>query len=150
MDPREAAGRRVLIFGSEETLRRLLALNLERRGYRVWVGTLAQIDAAETPDLILVDLGERGWEGAMERVRSRFAGVPVILLSPVWISTRKLERYAPACVLTKPFSLEALMRLTRSFGFGEQGEEVRPPGDPEEIPDGTDRTDEGAGEEAGP
>jgi DNA-binding response OmpR family regulator len=106
----------ILVVDDDELLRRSLAFNLERAGYRV-----ATSDSAETalalaqrrpPDLVLLDIGLPGMDGleALRHFEERL-GVPVILLSA---RRRELDQVLGLELgaddyITKPFDLDVLL-----------------------------------------
>ncbi len=120
----------VLLVEDELQLRRILTLNLAREGYSV-----AEADCVETAfdmfvaaseagvpfDLIVLEthLPDRcGWD-LLRMLRSaphtdgRHApeATPVILISPLPVSSGRLAEFMPVATLLKPFPIEALLRL---------------------------------------
>jgi DNA-binding response OmpR family regulator len=108
---------RVLIVEDEDTLRRIIAINLSSRGLLVGeagtaeaaVGAVAQ----ERPDLILLDINlpdRTGWD-VLRELRRRGIEVPTIVLSAVGANPSRLAEFHPLAYLPKPFPIEALLRL---------------------------------------
>ena len=132
---------RILIVEDELALRRIITLNLVRRGY-----TVAEADSVMTADdactlssepfdLILLDINlpdQTGWDVLRhlekhDPTRSRSGstessaeGVPgalhehrpqVIVITAVRPQQSRLDEFQPAAVLLKPFPIAALLRL---------------------------------------
>jgi CheY-like chemotaxis protein len=117
----------VLIIEDEDRLRRILTLNLARRGYTVAEADSveAAIEALETfpePfDLLLLDINlpdQTGWDVMrylVRRAETSPAGdgrrPQVIVMTAVRPAQGRLDEFRPAAVLLKPFPIEALARL---------------------------------------
>jgi DNA-binding response OmpR family regulator len=111
---------RILLVEDELQLRRVLTLNLARRGYSVAEADsvetafdmVAAADEAGAPfDLIILEthLPDRcGWD-LLRMLRP--ARTPVILISPLPVTPGRLAEFAPVATLLKPFPSEALLRL---------------------------------------
>jgi two-component system KDP operon response regulator KdpE len=110
----------ILLVEDELPLRRVLTLNLARRGYAV-----AEADSVEAAfdmvvvarevslpfDLIILEthLPDRcGWD-LLRLLRPE--RTPVILISPLPVTAGRLAEFAPVAALLKPFPIEALLRL---------------------------------------
>ena len=105
----------ILLVDDDDLLRRSLAFNLEKAGYRVSTAAnaedalaLAQRDA---PDLVVLDIGLPGMDGleALQHLRTA-AGVPVIFLTArrrEFDQVLGLELGADDYV-TKPFDFDVL------------------------------------------
>lgn len=110
----------ILLVEDELQLSRILTLNLARRGYSV-----AEADSVATAfdmvtaagearapfDLIILEthLPDRcGWD-LLRMLRP--ARTPVILISPLPVTSGRLAEFAPIATLLKPFPIEALLRL---------------------------------------
>jgi DNA-binding response OmpR family regulator len=124
---------RILIVEDELALRRVITLNLARRGYTVVeadsVITANEACAAclEPFDLILLDINlpdQTGWDvlrQLQEHGSSLPAGntdgklnrsiPPVIIVTAVWPQQSRIDEFQPAAVLQKPFPIAALLRL---------------------------------------
>ena len=118
--------RHVLVVEDELPLRRILTLNLARRGYTVAeAGSVAEAQEAIvasglTFDLILLDINlpdQTGWD--LLRFLQARAGAAmqqdtlpkVIVITAVRPPQCRLEEFYPAAVLLKPFPISALLRL---------------------------------------
>ncbi len=122
------AGARILLVEDDEVLRDLIGRNLEVRGHEVSEAedarsALAQLRATVF-DLIVLDIclpDQTGWDVLRAALREgRVApldGVgeeqklPVVVLSAVRVSPRRLAEFHPLAYLPKPFPIEALLRL---------------------------------------
>jgi CheY-like chemotaxis protein len=117
-----------LIVEDENPLRRILTLNLARRGYNVVEADTgeAALDAVRAAvagaipfDLILLDINlpdQSGWD-ILRRLRDdpTLAMRPppaVIVMSAVRPQDKRLAEFHPDAVLLKPFPIEALLRLS--------------------------------------
>ena len=119
----ERPGATVLVVEDEPTLRRLLAYNLERNGYRVLTaadgeGALATARGeAGRLDLVLLDLMLPGVDGlgVLARLR-RDADVPVLILSAGDDERAQAAALAlgAAAYLVKPFALRELLDRVRA------------------------------------
>lgn len=108
---------RVLLAEDEEPLRRILARNLSRRGYEV----IEEDNAADTIkalresgpfDVVLLDVNlpdRTGWD--VLRAMRGCAMPPIIVLTALPPTHRRLEEFGIAGVLLKPFPVDALVRL---------------------------------------
>lgn len=120
----------VLLVEDELQLRRIMTLNLARGGHSV-----AEADNVETAfdmfvaarnagvpfNLIVLEthLPDRcGWDllrmlRAAPPTNGRHApdATPVILISPLPVTTGRLAEFGPVAALLKPFPIEALLRL---------------------------------------
>lgn len=134
----------VLIVEDENPLRRILTLNLARRGYNVVEADTAEaaLDAlhasaaGEIPfDLILLDINlpdQSGWD-VLRHLREdpQLAMRPppaVIVISAVRPHDTRIAEFHPDAVLLKPFPIEALLRLservlTKQPAAREEGED---------------------------
>ncbi len=113
-------GETVLCVEDERSVLSLLRRMLERVGYEVIVASsaeeaLEEVEQRDEPiDLLLSDVVMRGMSGPdlAERVRERWPGLPVILISgfpgdPADVDTERLV------FLAKPFTREALLTKVR-------------------------------------
>jgi CheY-like chemotaxis protein len=120
---------RILVIEDEVPLRRIIALNLVRRGHTVIeaenVATAQEALAAFALqfDLILLDLNlpdQTGWDilrALKQPINQRRQGaipsrLPAIIVITAGRPARsRVEEFHPAAVLLKPFPIEALLRL---------------------------------------
>ncbi|HEY6405890.1 MAG TPA: response regulator [Ktedonobacteraceae bacterium] len=144
------SGARILLVEDDEVLRELLLRNLERRGHDVRVAedahsALAHLRTAPF-DLILLDINlpdETGWEVLRTAQKEGWlpplelngnAGqLPVVVLSAVRVSPRRLQEFHPLAYLPKPFPMEAILRLAKEAAQRRNGELVTEGEDVEEA-----------------
>lgn len=121
--------RSVLVVEDEYPLRRILTLNLARRGYTVAeAGSVAEaeeaLESSESSglafDLILLDINlpdQTGWDllrhlSAHERARTEPNSSPkVIVITAVRPAQCRLDEFHPDAVLLKPFPISTFLRL---------------------------------------
>ena len=112
----------ILLVDDDDLLRRSLAFNLEKAGYRVSTAANAEDALAlaqrDTPELLILDIGLPGMDGleALRQYRKR-ASVPVIFLTArrrQFDQVLGLELGADDYV-TKPFALEVLLARIRAL-----------------------------------
>lgn len=109
---------RILLVDDELPIVTVLSTTLRAHGHQVRTATTAQ-DAMlalteEVPDVMLLDINLpdlTGWEllrrlSPLDRER-----VPVIVFSASPLAPSRVEAFKPAGVLTKPFPVDALLRL---------------------------------------
>jgi DNA-binding response OmpR family regulator len=113
--------RRILLVEDEAPLRRILTLNLARRGY-----TVAEADSVESADdalhaapypfdAIVLDINlpdQTGWD-VLRHLREAHAEhrPAIILATAVRPVQQRLNEFHPDAVLLKPFPIIALVRL---------------------------------------
>jgi DNA-binding response OmpR family regulator len=138
-------GARILLVEDDEILRDLLARNLTVREHNVSIAedarsALAYLRAT-TFDLTVLDINlpdQTGWEVLRTALREGWLHpqnidgggqkLPVVVLSAVRVSPRRLEEFHPLAYLPKPFPMEALLRLAaeaarrREMGSSGQGD----------------------------
>jgi len=121
-------GARILLVEDDAMIRNLVERNLAVRGHDVHVADDAQSALthlrANTFDLIVLDINlpdQTGWdvlraalrEGRIEPlvVEGEDRKLPVVVLSAVRISPRRLAEFHLLAYLPKPFLMDALLRL---------------------------------------
>jgi DNA-binding response OmpR family regulator len=126
-----AAGRVVLLVEDEQSLRMIIARNLEERGYRLTAvasvcEAIEQLQAAP-PDVIVLDVNlpdGTGWE-ILRWLRSTDRHPAVIVYSAVPPSRKRVAEFQPDAVLLKPFPMDCLLDLVATVGSAaRQGELV--------------------------
>ena len=134
-------GARILLVEDDAVLCELLLRNLEIRGHEVRIAEDAQTALAHirtTPfDLIILDIclpDQTGWEllrAAQKEGRlpplqmDEHAGqLPVVVLSAVRVSPRRLQEFHPLAYLPKPFPMEAILRLAAEAANRRNGETI--------------------------
>ena len=116
-----AAPLKVLIIDDEPPIRKLLRMGLRAQGYRVFEasdGKTAMQELANSPDLIILDLGLPDVQGLelLREIRSRDDSTPIVVLSsrvdePAKV--RALDLGADDYV-TKPFGMNELLARIRA------------------------------------
>ncbi len=142
----------ILIVEDERPLRRIIALNLARRGHSVAeADTVAAADEAVAAwdgafNVILLDINlpdRSGWDllRHIAQRTSRAAGAngrgppKVIVMTAVRPPQARIDEFQPDGVLVKPFPLEALFRLIdRVLGASRGSIEVGEGGEPNTGP----------------
>ena len=114
---------RVLIADDDPSIRRLLALSLEKEGYRT-AGACDGREALEAmragqADLVLLDLmmpKVSGWEVLTERAATpELRKIPVIVITAErGDGLAKISKDGLCALLTKPFELATLRALVKS------------------------------------
>jgi len=116
------SGIRILLVEDETALRHILAENLRVRGHLVHEAATAQealdILQHQKLDLLLFDINlpdQTGWE-VLRTITSGALPLPapvppVMILSGVRYSPRRLAEFRPLAYLPKPFPLDAVLRL---------------------------------------
>lgn len=112
------AQRRILIADDESYVTQILNLNLQRRGYAVFVagdgGTAFDLAVAQVPDLVISDCQMPVLDGLALCMRlksnAKTAHVPVLLLTARGhtIEAEDLARTNIRAVVPKPFSIREL------------------------------------------
>jgi DNA-binding response OmpR family regulator len=128
-------GARILLVEDDEVLRDLIKRNLEARQHEVRIGVDAR-SAVEwlhaCPfDLVLLDINlpdQTGWDvlrnaqhdGILRTLKpsdpTEAATLPVVVLSAVRVSPRRLAEFHPLAYLPKPFPMDAVLRLAAEAG----------------------------------
>jgi CheY-like chemotaxis protein len=143
-------GARILLVEDDEVLRELILRNLEVREHDVRVAEDAHSALAHlrtTPfDLIILDIclpDETGWEvlrtaqkeGRLPplQMNGHAGQLPVVVLSAVRVSPRRLQEFHPLAYLPKPFPMDAILRLAAEAASRRNGEVVSEATDEEEA-----------------
>lgn len=108
----------ILIVDDEAPIVSVLSTTLRARGHRVRSAETAQ-DALlalteEVADVILLDINLpdlTGWEFLRRLSPADRQRIPVIVFSASPLAPSRVEEFRPAGVLTKPFPIDALLRL---------------------------------------
>lgn len=116
----------VWVISSDPDTRRLIGLNLSKRGLRM-LKTSTQVGLVPSgaqPHLIILDIDpsdESGWEAATAlRHSSWLQGVPLILVLAAAPTASRLVPLRPVHWMEKPLAMDALLALVR--------ESLAPPG----------------------
>lgn len=121
-------GARILLVEDDESLRDLVRRNLEARHHHVSLAIDAQSAIMQLRhtffDLIILDINlpdQTGWDVLRTAQREErlpaimiedgSSHLPVVVLSAVRVSQRRLTEFHPLAYLPKPFPMEALLRL---------------------------------------
>jgi CheY-like chemotaxis protein len=109
--------RQLLLIDDEVPITTVLATTLRAHGWAVVTApdALAGLAALATtsPDVILLDVNLpdlTGWE-LLRRLPAGARHIPVVVFSASPLAPSRVREFAPAGVLTKPFPMEALLRL---------------------------------------
>ena len=112
---------RILVVDDEPQIRRALALNLGARGYEVLqaeTGERAlQVAASEHPDVVLLDLGLPGMDGALVIQALRgWTAMPIIVLTVRDEERSKVQALDAGAddYVTKPFGMAELLARVRA------------------------------------
>ncbi len=132
-------GARILLVEDDAVIADLLRRNLRARGHEVSMAADAQSALAylqATPfDLIILDINlpdltgwevlrtalEQGWLSRQE-IDGEGLKLPVVVLSAVRLSQRRLAEFRPLAYLPKPFPMEAILRLATEAAGRRSGE----------------------------
>lgn len=121
-------GARILLVEDDAVIRELVARNLTARKHNVRLASDAQSALAQLRawrfDLVILDINlpdQTGWdvlrvalhEGRIEplAIEGDNQKLPVVVLSAVRISSRRLAEFHLLAYLPKPFPMDALLRL---------------------------------------
>ncbi|HLI08226.1 MAG TPA: response regulator [Ktedonobacteraceae bacterium] len=123
-------GARILLVEDDPIIRDLLQRNLVARGHEVRVAedagsALLHLQSTHF-NLIILDINlpdQTGWEVlrtalqngwlAAQEIEGEDTKLPVVVLSAVRVSPRRLDEFHPLAYLPKPFPMEAILRLAR-------------------------------------
>ena len=134
-------GARILLVEDDQVLCELILRNLEARGHDVRTAEDAHTALTHlraTPfDLIILDIclpDETGWEvlrtaqkeGRLPalQMNGHFGQLPVVVLSAVRVSPRRLQEFHPLAYLPKPFPMDAILHLAAEAAKRRNGDEV--------------------------
>ena len=134
-------GARILLVEDDEVLCELILRNLEARGHDVRTAEDAHAALGQlrtTPfDLVILDIclpDETGWEvlrtaqkeGRLPalQMNGHVGQLPVVVLSAVRVSPRRLQEFHPLAYLPKPFPMDAVLRLAAEATQRRNGDEV--------------------------
>ncbi len=139
-------GAQILLVEDDEVLCGVIGRNLRARGHSVSVApdmqsALASLRAHDF-DLVILDINlpdQTGWEvlrealheGTLHLQELDGSKLPVVVLSAVQVSPRRLAEFRPLAYLPKPFPLDSLLRLAaeaaeRGVGGAATGQEDIP------------------------
>lgn len=124
----QVVGARILLVEDDAVLRDLVERNLLARQHAVSSAEDAESALAylrrNAFDLIILDINlpdQTGWEILrtaqregylqMQQIDDEHAMLPVVVLSAVRVSPRRLTEFCPLAYLPKPFPMDALLRL---------------------------------------
>jgi CheY-like chemotaxis protein len=141
---------RILLIEDDTVLRDLLQRNLQARGHDVHIAGNARTALADLRtasfDLILLDIclpDQTGWEVlrtaqkegrlAPLEMNGNAGQLPVVVLSAVRVSPRRLLEFHPLAYLPKPFPMEAILRLAAEAASRGNGETVTEQEDEEDV-----------------
>ena len=129
-------GAEILLVEDDEVLCDVVGRNLRARGHTVSVAhdmhsALASL-RAHSFDLVLLDINlpdQSGWEMLREALHEGTLHpyaldgnkLPVVVLSAVQISPRRLAEFRPLAYLQKPFPLDSLLRLAAEAALRRDG-----------------------------
>lgn len=112
----------ILLVDDEPPIVTVLATTLRAHGYVVRIATTAQDAllalAEEVPSVMVLDINLpdlTGWELLRRLSPADRDRVPVVVFSASPLAPSRVEEFKPAGVLTKPFPLDAFLRLLHSI-----------------------------------
>ncbi|MBI2867776.1 MAG: response regulator [Chloroflexi bacterium] len=112
----------ILILGEDEVLRRVIAINLQRRGYIVRQDSLrpaehnrslaATIEFA--PSLVIIDVEAPSADGfekpkLLDQLRTGRSGPVILIVADGPVSNRDLARLGASRTLQKPFAIASFL-----------------------------------------
>jgi len=115
----------ILIVEDDADIRQLMKIFLEADGHRVklaadGLGAFEELKAGPRPELILLDLMMPRMDGEqfLKKLRgSRFADVPVIIMSGHSAAEKKAGELNAAYCLMKPVEVDQLLKTVRRFAL---------------------------------
>ena len=133
------SGAEILLVEDDEVLSDIIGRNLRARGHSVSVAPDMQ-SALESLrshhfDLVVLDINlpdQTGWEmlrealheGTLHPYELDGQKLPVVVLSAVDVSPRRMAEFRPLAYLPKPFPLDSLLRLAAEAAQRKNGGEV--------------------------
>jgi CheY-like chemotaxis protein len=116
---------RILIVEDDADIRELMKIFLEADGYRVDLAAdgleaLEELEAGPRPALILLDLMMPRMDGEqfLKQLRgSRFADIPIIIMSGHSAAEKKAQQLNVAHCLMKPVEVDDLLKTVRQFAL---------------------------------
>ncbi len=113
----------ILIVEDDADIRQLMKIFLEADGYRVHlaadgVDAFQELSAGQRPALILLDLMMPHMDGEqfLKQLRSsRFADIPVVIMSGHSAAEKKAGELNAASCLMKPVEVDQLLKTIRQF-----------------------------------
>lgn len=133
-------GAQILLIEDDDVLCDVVGRNLRARGHIVSVAPDMQsaIDYLRTKDfdLIILDINlpdQTGWDvlrvaqqkGYLHAHEENGDKLPVVVLSAVRVSPRRLAEFRPLAYLPKPFPMDALLRLAAEAAQRENAPSAR-------------------------
>jgi DNA-binding response OmpR family regulator len=136
-------GARILLVEDDAVLRDLVERNLAMRGHVVKAACDGRSALAflrsSTFDLVMLDINlpdQTGWDVLRTALReSRITSLPVeegeqklpvVVLSAVRVSSRRIADFHPLAYLPKPFPMDALLRLAAEAAARQHDKLARP------------------------
>lgn len=112
---------KVLVIDDEPPIRKLLRMGLATQGYHVIDAPNARTALelmAETPDIVILDLGLPDMQGMdlLRSIRDQNEGVPIVVLSSRADETAKVQAldFGADDYVTKPFGINELLARMRA------------------------------------
>jgi DNA-binding response OmpR family regulator len=107
----------ILLVEDDDDLRRILAVQLEAKGWSVNEARSAEeavtcLQAGSRPGLVLLDVnlpGDTGWDLLRSRAFVDAGSPPVVIATALTMSPRRLAEFHVDGYLPKPFPLETLL-----------------------------------------
>ena len=122
----------VMIVDDDPDIRELMKIFLEADGYHVQlaadgIDALEQLHAGVQPVLILLDLMMPRMDGEqfMKEIRgTRFAKIPIVIISGQSAVRRKTREFEAASFLMKPVEFNELLKTVRRFAPARPSEDA--------------------------
>jgi excisionase family DNA binding protein len=117
----QSSGPLVLVVDDDESVRKLMRVNLEAEGYLVReAGGAADALAAiadQTPELVLLDVvmpGVDGWQ-MLQRMQEQHGSIPVIMFSGELATDADAEKRGARAFVGKPFDPQQLIERAKQL-----------------------------------